>query len=110
MAQALTFTQDRLFAIESPTDLVEGVSVTLTCAYWAAPSSVSAVVYRNRALVTSTVMPAGATSVSGNVATLKPLTALVGGAKYIIDVTATVNGDTTVKKIEVNCVKAAQEQ
>ena len=106
----LTFTDDSVYAVESPKDVVEGDSITLACTYWSAPTTPSAVVYRNGTNVTATVMPAGSASASGNVATLKPLTALVGGARYEVVVSATVSGDVRKKKCEFICGRASDEQ
>jgi len=106
----LTFTQDRDWAIESPVNLVEGSTVTFACTFWGAVTSPGAAVYRRNATVTATVMPSGSHSASGSVATLKPLTALVGDAKYVIAVTGTVGGDVFVKKIEIAVGKDEGEQ
>lgn len=105
-----TFTQDRDWAVESPVNIVEGSTVTFACTYWGAVTSPTAKVYRRNADVTATVMPSGSHSASGSVATLKPLTALVGDANYVISVTGTVGGDVFVKKIEVVVGKDEGEQ
>lgn len=101
-----------IWAIESPWGSAAGESLTFTLTYLGASSvsSVTATVYQNKTDVTSTVMPAGSTSASGNVATLKPLTAMTGGKKYVVSVSATVDGNTVVKKFQVNCQKGQQEQ
>jgi len=104
------FVQDQVFAIESPIHAVEGSTFTITCTYWGAVTSPTAAIYRNGTEVTSTVMPSGSHTASGSVATLKPLTALVGGAKYVIDVTGTVGGDVWVKKIEMTVGRKSDEQ
>ena len=110
MSKSITMTEKRAWAVESPIKVIEGSSVTLSCTFWGAVTSPSAIVYRNRANVTATVMPAGSASASGSVATLKPLTALVGGARYVVSVTGTVSGDVWVKKIEIICGKDEDEQ
>lgn len=94
----LNVTADSPIAIESPVKLVEGESITFSLTFWDSVTSVSCLVYRNNTDVTSTVMPSGSTSVSGKVATLKPATALVGGARYVFSVTGTVAGNTRVRK------------
>ena len=106
----VNFIQDQVFAIESPLHAVEGSTLTLTCTYWGAVTSPTAAVYRNGTAVTSTVMPSGSHTASGSVATLKPLTALVGGAKYVIAVTGTVSGDVWIKKIEMTVGRDEDEQ
>lgn len=105
----ITFQSDNVFAIESPIKLVEGESITFACTYWAAPTTVSCLVYKNKSDKTSTVMPSGSTSVSGLVATLKPATAMVGG-RYVFSVTATVAGETRVRKFMAIVGKDEQEQ
>ena len=111
MSKSITFTEEDAWAVEgapsNPLRLIEGSTVTLACEFWGAVTSPSAAVYRNRQNVTSTVMPSGSHSASGAVATLKPLTALLGGSRYVIAVTGTVSGDVWVKKIE--CVVGRDE-
>ena len=94
----VTFQSDNVMAVESPVKLVEGESVTFTCTYWGTPTSVSAKVYLNNSDKTSTVMPSGSVSISGNVATLKPATAMVGGNRYVFAVTGTVASETRIRK------------
>lgn len=96
----ITFQEDMVFGVESPVKLVEGETVTFTCTFWGVPSSVSCAVYKNggATAVTSTVMPSGSVTISGNTATLKPATAMTGGARYIFAVTGTVSSDVRVKK------------
>ena len=106
----VTFTSAGVFAAESPIKAVEGSTITLACTFWAAVTSPSAKVYRGGTEYTSVVMPAGSASASGNVATLKPLTALVGGFRYIVAVSGTVAGDVHVKKIEVIVGRDEDEQ
>ena len=110
MSKAITFTEKKEWAVESPIRVIEGSSLTLACTFWGAVTSPSAAVYRNRQAVTSAVMPSGSHSASGSVATLKPLTALVGGARYVVAVTGTVAGDTWIKKVEVLVGKDEDEQ
>ena len=110
MSASVTFTEKREFAVESPLRIIEGSTITLSCTFWGTVTSPSATVYRRRANVTATVMPSGTASASGSIATLKPLTALAGGARYVIAVTGTVAGDVWIKKIEVICGKDEDEQ
>jgi len=106
----LNFVEDRPFAIESPVDVVEGSSITFACTGWGAVSSPSAVAYRKKTTVTSTVFPTNSPSASGSVITLSPATGLVGGANYIIAVTFTLLGDVFVRKIELICSKDEAER
>lgn len=93
-------------------EVVEGESITFSITYSGATavSSVSAKVYRRTTDVTSSVMPSGSTSASGNVATLKPVTAMVGGNDYVVAVTATVDGNTRIKKFTIKCQKDEAKQ
>lgn len=73
-------------------------------------SSATAVAYRNKILVTSTVFPSGSVTVSQNVFTLKPMTALTGRATYTVVVTVTyASGQLGVYKFDVICQKATQK-
>jgi hypothetical protein len=56
----------------------------------ASPTAVT--VYKNGTDTSATNMPSGSHSVSGTNLTLKPLTALIGGELYIVDVIITVDG------------------
>ena len=106
----ITFTEKRPFAVESPIKTVEGASLTFACTYWGTVSTPSAAAYRNNATVTTTVFPTNSPSASGSVVTLSPATGLVGNARYIIAVTATVGGDVHVKKLELIVGKDEAEQ
>ena len=82
----------------------ETVTYTITVEGTNAPTSPSAVVYKGRTDVSSTVMPSGSASVSGQVITLKPATAMVANVDYSIVVTATVGGNVENRKLIVQCV------
>lgn len=110
MSKAVTFTEAQVFAVESPLRVVEGSTITLACTFWGTVTSPNATVYRNRQPVTSTVMPSGSHSNSGKVATLKPITALVGGARYVVAVTGTISSDVWIKKVELICGRDEDEQ
>ena len=53
--------------------------------------------------VSSAVFPAGSSSVAGNIITLKPLTALVAGVTYRIEVEFTRDGNTFRPFFRVQC-------
>lgn len=95
----VNFMIDKPYALETPIPVVEGESLTFACTYWAAPTSVSAKAYRNGQDVSATVFPSGSITISGNTATLKPATGFIGGGRYVIAVTGTVEGDVLVRKI-----------
>lgn len=54
----------------------------------------------------STYMPSGSHTASGNILTMKPLTALVGGEKFIISILIDVDGQTDQFWLEVHALKA----
>lgn len=100
-----------VFVVESPIYQLNGETITYAIR-WEGASSVSspsATVYRGRTDVTSTVMPSGSHSASGDVITLKPLTALTSGSRYAVVVSATVDSMTRVVKIMVLCPRLAEE-
>lgn len=74
----------------------ESIAYTLdVSAIGSSPSSVSVVVkdVTNGTVVTATVMPSGAASVSGNVITLPPLTGLTAGVLYRVEVKYTISNN-----------------
>lgn len=103
-----------LWVIESPVDMISGETITFSVTFQGATSvtSPSATVYLNGTDYTSTAMPSGSHTASGNVATLKPLVAGAndGGEKYVVAVSATVDGNTELRKLMVNILKASDEQ
>lgn len=106
----ITFTEKKTYAIESPIKVVEGASIVFACTYWGTVSTPTAVAYRNRATVTSTVFPTNSPSAAGAVVTLSAAAGFVGGARYEIAVAATVGGDKHIKKIELICGRDEDEQ
>ena len=108
----LNVTERDNWAVESPWASVAGETVTFTVTFLGATAATSpvATVYQNKTDVTSTIMPSGSASASGNVVTLKPMTAMTGGKRYVVSVSATVDGNTRVKKFMVICQKGQLEQ
>lgn len=104
----ITFEESKPFSKDSPIYLVEGVTETFTCIYWGATSTASAVAYKRKKDVSSTVFPSGSVSTSGSTVILKPMTALTYGT-YIVAVTATVGGSVKVKKFKVEVQKDETE-
>ena len=103
---------NEIFVVESPLTVVAGETLTLSLT-WLGATSVSApgaTVYHNGTDETSTIMPSGSHSASGNVQTLKPITAMTGGETYVIAASATVDGNTEIRKVLVKAVKAAAER
>lgn len=112
MAKTVTFEEKELHALESPIPLGATDTVEFSCVFsWASSvSSVSDVAcYVNKQPKTSTLMPSGSHSISGNVVTLKPLvvSALsgIGGKRIVIKVKAVIGADTISKYILVTVRK-----
>ena len=102
-----------ILVIESPINMIEGETITYSLT-WLGSTSLSpptAIVYRNKADITSTVMTSGSHSVSGNVQTLKPLLAgsTDGKKKYVVIIECVVDGNTERRKLIVNINKASAE-
>lgn len=97
----LTAMQQTTFVLESPWYVVEGESYAFTLTYEGATSvtSPSAAAYKDESAVTNTIFPTNLPSASGNVVTLSPATGFTGGERYVVAVTATVDGATVIKKI-----------
>ena len=96
--------------VESPIDMIEGEIITYTVTWEDAISlsSPTAIVYRRAEDITSTVMASGSHSVSGNVQTLKPITAIAGdgGSIYVVDIQVVVDGlNTEIRKLLINILK-----
>lgn len=78
---------------ESPIYLTAGESRPFTVTFEQASSvaTTSAKIYKNGSDSTGTNMT-GSTSVSGNVVTLPTISALIGSERYVVELTATVDG------------------
>jgi len=110
----ITFISESAWAVESPIDAVAGDTIVFSCGLrnMGTPTSsgTSAKCYRNKTDTSSTNFPSGSLTVSGTTITLKPLTALVGGNKYVVSVTiASSDGQVRVRKILVNVQKAERD-
>ena len=97
---------------EKEVDMVEGETITFAVEFKGAVSvsGPGATVYRSGTDVTSTVMPSGSHTASSNVVTLKPLTAQSGdgGQEYVVAVSATVDGNSEIRKFQVNIHKVSK--
>ena len=96
----LTATEDVRF-IEKDLALYAGETISYQVEY-VGVSSLSAVtfeVFRKKKDITSDVTASAVGTVSGNIATLEPITPLTtdGRKKYELSVTATVDGDTRIR-------------
>ena len=97
---------------ESPISMIEGETITYNIIYLDATQIglPSVIVYMDGDDVTSTVMPTGEHSISGNSLTLKPLTACNGdgGNKYVLVIQAVVDGNTERRKLQINVLRENQ--
>jgi len=100
---------ENVWALESPVPFVAGDTVTYTVTFLGAASVSSPVgtVYQGSKDVSSTAMPSGSASASGNVVTLKPITALAGPKKYVVDV---ATAEYPTKKFQINVQKTSARQ
>jgi hypothetical protein len=99
--------------LEEAEAVVEGATITYSYT-WTGISSVSsptATVYKDGQDITSTVMPSGSHSVSGNVQTLKPIVfqANHGGSKYVINIQAVADGNTDIYKQDILVLRPGDE-
>jgi hypothetical protein len=79
---------------------IAGASETLEVVFENAEeiSSPSVKAYRGRRDLTATVFPSGSSVAAGNAMITPVMTGLVGGQKYVLEFTATIDGYTTVRK------------
>jgi hypothetical protein len=97
--------------LESPIEMIEGEVITYSIV-WEGAASVAnptAAVYRNGEDYTVTAMASGDShSVSGNVQTLKAITAGAqdGGEEYVVVIQAEVDGNTERRKLVIEILKA----
>ncbi len=101
---------DTLQVVEGPKQQTSNESIAYTVGVAAYPgsgdpSSVVASVFNlsDNSDVTSTVMPTGSVSVSGNTITLKPLTLLTGGNTYKVQVQFARSGNTLEAYFVIKC-------
>lgn len=107
----LTAVRNDIWLNESPVTVVAGATRTYTVTYEGASSvsSPSAIAYKDGTDVSATVFPSGSITASGTTVTMKPLTALSGGEVYVIAITATVDGNTDVRKLKVIAANPSDE-
>ena len=103
-----------IWVIESPVTMVEGESIAYSVD-WLGASKVenpAVTVYKNGQDVTSSVMVSGdAHVISGNVLTMKKITAGAsdGGARYVVVVECGVDNNTERRKLLIQVAKAEAE-
>ena len=106
---------NEIWLIESPVTMVEGEAVAYSVDWLGANKveSPSVTVYKNGQDVSSSVMISGDSHVvSGNVVTLKKITAASGdgGNRYVVVVECVVDSNTERRKLLVHVVKPGSEQ
>jgi hypothetical protein len=101
------------FVVEDVAPAIEGSTLTFDVEWvdGSTLSSPTAKVYMNNTEITSTAMPSGSHSVSGNVQTLKPLvfTAGHGGNYYVVDFQCVVDGNTEIGRFKIKVLRAGEE-
>ena len=103
-----------IWLIESPVVMVEGEVIAYSVD-WLGASKVenpSVNVYKNGQDVTSSVMVSGDShTISGNVLTIKKITAgnSDGGLNYVVVIQCGVDNNTEKRKLLVQIVKASEE-
>jgi hypothetical protein len=106
--------EKEIWLIESPVTMVEGEVIAYSVD-WLGANKVEnpgVTVYKNGADVTSSVMVSGDShSVSGNVLTMKKITAgnNDGGSRYVVVIQSTVDQNTEIRKLLIQVVKADEE-
>jgi hypothetical protein len=99
------------WVIEEVDPLVAGSTMTYTVKFKGASSvtspGVAIYVDESDTDSASTLMPSGSHTASGNVATLKPLVvpSTDGGKDYLLNVSATVDGNTEVALIKIKILR-----
>lgn len=106
---------EQVWVLESPVQMVETEVIAYSIDWLGASSvAVSTVnVYRNGIDVTSSVMISGdSNAVSGNVLTMKKITAVDGhgGSKYVVVAKCTVDNNTEIRKVEIEILTDTAER
>ena len=102
-----------LWVKESPITAVEGEIITYSLTWLGASnlSTPTALVYFKGSDVTSTAMPSGSHSKSGNVQTLKPITFASAWVNnfIVVAIQCVVDGNTEIRKLKIRVQKASDE-
>ena len=106
--------EKEIWLIESPVTMTEGEVIAYSVDWLGAStvSSPSVTVYRNGSDVTSTTMISGDSHVvSGNVLTMKKITAVAnhGGSRYVVVIQCTVDSNTEIRKLLIQIVDPSDE-
>lgn len=109
----MTVAKNNPWLRESPIDQIEGsdISIAYTVVFNGYTTvTVNAItVYKDGEDVTSTVMPSGGHTVSGNRLTMKKLTALAYPGVYVIKIAVDVDGQDDGWKLKVRAQSASSE-
>ena len=97
---------------ESPLDVVEGeeLSYDMTWEIGTTFSDPSAKIYRNNRDVSATMMLSGADAVAGRVQSIKKISNFKANNVYIVDIKCTVDGNTEIRKLQLNCQSPGSPQ
>lgn len=113
MTTTLSVKQDAVWCEQSPIYATEGEKRGFLVTFLDATAVTlpSVAVYANKRDVTSVVLPNNSPSASGNQVGFSYLYNMVGGNRYVVIVTATVDSaDIRIAKFEIICQRAKQEQ
>lgn len=104
----------RVWVAQSPIEVVEDEEFTwaIKCIGAENITSPTVKVYRNGEDITSTVIPTGSASASGNVITLPEIqiVATDGGVSYVVVVWATIDGSYRAVKMQLDVLSASGKQ
>lgn len=112
MTTALSVKSTEVWCEQSPIYTAEGEKRNITVQFLDATlvASPAVAVYANKRLVTSVVLPTNSPTAATNIVTLSPIFNMVGGNRYVVVVTATVDSaDIRIAKFEMICQRAKQE-
>lgn len=103
---------NNIWVNESPITCVEGdePAFTITLSGVTTASNPSTKIYKNGQDTTSTNIPTGSASASGNVITLPVIKNLIGGSIYVVSTKVTLDGVVGTKKIMLIVQKPGEEQ
>jgi len=107
----LTAMRNFPYVLESPYYLIEGSSITWSITFDGATTVATpvATAYKDETAVTSTIFPTNTPTASGNVVTLSAATGFLGGERYVIVLSAVVDGATLLVKLLVIVASPGQE-
>jgi hypothetical protein len=105
---------NKVWLLESPVKMIEGEEIAFSVE-WSGAAHVdtpASKVFKNGADISGDVMTSGdADTVSGNIQTLKRITALNGdgGSRYVVEVSATVDNNLEKRKLLIQVIRPGDE-